>query len=1407
MKNALNKDIFREILRTRSKFLSIIAMVALGAFVFVGLLITGPMMRETMNHYIMATEVADITIQSTLGLDFEDRFVIEHVEGSKKIEYGHQKDVMISSTEQTLRLESLGESLPKYMLVEGRLPQKSGEIAIDSLMIGDRFRVGDSLSLIDVNGEPVKEGLKRTDYVVVGLVESPEYTMTDNKGRATIGTGELDGFGVIRMEDFDREDFSIARITLVDKGDYRIETPAYQALVNEFKNTMDVAIENRPGGRLATVRRDALKKIDEGQEELEDARSKLSDAEKELMDARIEIDKAYVAYNDGKAQLNDEIALARQELEDAKKQILTYEREWTDGRAEYEVGLERYTQEIQQAEEQLNDAKIELDQAREKLEPGIIAYEKGLAEFNQKFAAAEQELAQSKNELDQALAQITEGENQLAAGQDALEAEIAKGKQEIEAGEAALVASRKQIDDGNAQVQAARIELAEKEKELKSNLEEVNAALLDLEPQLEPLESGLEVLSAQIAAVDDQLSRVNQAISEINGQIDSLTAEIQELQAQILALQGQIDALLLEDPVDQEEIDRLRAQINTLQADIDAKNQNIEVLRGSLSQSEAEKAALEAQKSGLIQQQSVLEGQKQALLSAIEPLRLSKQQLEQGLIEIEQAQATLNEQQAALDSAEVEYQKGLKDLEAAKAKLIEAETTGRAQLEKSRQELDEAKTEYQNGLSAYEEGLKTLKDEKEKAQSELDAAKKTIDDAQQQIDLGEEAYQQGLLQFQNERGTGLEKLASSKKTLDEAERSLSDARSEVQVGDARIEEERRLQEQKLTDALYKIQDAEAEYQSGMDEYTAEKADAEDQIRTGEEDIATAKKDLAKIKLPNYYVKDINDNMGLYVYLENSRRMDMLSRIFPIFFFLIAILVTLTTMSRMVEENRLQIGTLKALGYQRSDIAKKYLVYGALSSIIGSIIGIVFGHTLLTLLIFDAYSSGFTINQPVLSFYPVAVILTFVVSVALTVGTAFLTTARSMQNNAATLLRPKSPKSGNRIFLERIAPIWSRLTFLHKVTARNIFRYKGRMLMTIIGIAGCTALLFMGLGIRDSIQNTVPVQFRDFVHYDLMTIWDVDAEEEELNRYRREVDNESNVRDTETLRYEMGMVTFDQKPSQDISIMAFDHQLTENSLITVRSPGGDEILSLNDYEVIVTEKLARLLDLEVGDPLEFEDSDHDAKTVIVSGIAENYIGHNVYMNRITYEEYFEKEMVENAEMIRFYNKSADDVDAILSRLTKEPAVLSVLNNNRIHYQIGELLASLNMVVIVLLICSSMLAIVVLYNLTNINISERIRELSTIKVLGFYPNEITAYVTRETFILTSIGILIGYALGRMLHLFIILVVVPDNVSLFPKILWTNYLTSAAITLLLSVFVMRLMHQKLKKINMVEALKAIE
>ena len=604
----------------------------------------------------------------------------------------------------------------------------------------------------------------------------------------------------------------------------------------------------------------------------------------------------------------------------------------------------------------------------------------------------------------------------------------------------------------------------------------------------------------------------------------------------------------------------------------------------------------------------------------------------------------------------------------------------------------------------------------------------------------------------------------------------------------------------VEEANDKLADARQELEDG-------KRDAEKEIADGEKKIQDAQDEIDDISMPEWMVTDRNDLPEYSDYGDNADRMRSIGQVFPVIFFLVAALVSLTTMTRMVEEQRTQIGTMKALGYGKYAIASKYLLYAFLATVGGSILGILIGEKILPLVIINGYGimyKGMMNNIQIRYEFKFAMIAAGAATVC-TVGATIFSCYRALAETPASLMRPPAPKEGKRILLERIPLFWKHLNFTWKSTLRNLFRYKKRFFMTIFGISGSMALMLVGFGLRDSIMDIARRQYQELQHYTGTIIDDEDATDKERQELDEFLENNSQIE-----RYTHVQFTKMSVPrnKSNISVYVYvpENLETFNKDVTLQDRKTKEKYKLTDAGTVISEKTATLTGLKVGDTMTITKDGKNYETKIAA-VTENYMGHYIYMTGNVYEQIFGEKPDYSATVFTVKEEYKESESEVGNEILKHPAALSISYTSSLEAQLHRMLGALDTVIIVLIISAGMLAFVVLYNLNNVNITERQRELATLKVLGFYDTEVSAYVYRENVILTFIGVLAGAVFGIFLHRYIIRTVEVDAVMFGRNINPVSFLYCGLLTIGFSMIVNLFMHQKLKKIDMVESLKSVE
>ncbi len=592
------------------------------------------------------------------------------------------------------------------------------------------------------------------------------------------------------------------------------------------------------------------------------------------------------------------------------------------------------------------------------------------------------------------------------------------------------------------------------------------------------------------------------------------------------------------------------------------------------------------------------------------------------------------------------------------------------------------------------------------------------------------------------------------------------------------------------------------------EYLSAKADAEQQLADAQSRIEEGEKQIDELACPKWYFFTRDDNPGYSGLGDDADRINAIAAVFPVFFILVAALVSLTTMTRMVEEQRTQIGTLKGLGYSLGSIMFKFLAYSSIASIIGSVVGSVVGMWLFPTVIFDAYRIMYHMPSVISEFrWDYAVICT-VVAVVGTGAAALSACYAEMMASPAVLMRPKAPKSGKRVFLEKVGFIWKRLGFIQKVTVRNLFRYKRKIFMTVLGISGCTALMLAGFGVKNSIEEIADKQFGSIFKYDMVEALDDDYNVEETAKIGDSILAINGVDDILPMYSDnLKTVSSENVNSQNVTLYVPQSPEKLGRYISLHDRKTLQDVPIEDSGVVITEKLALLLGVKVGDEITVFDSRQNEYRIKISGIVENYASHFIYMTPEYYDEVFGSELEYNMIFTNLSDEYSGSQNEISEKVLNLDGVLGISGTSSLMKDFDDMIGTLNYVVIVLILSASALAFVVLYNLSNVNVNERIREIATIKVLGFYDNEVTKYIFRENVVLTFMGIAVGLVLGIMLHRFVIVTAEIDTVMFGRNIKAVSYLYSAVLTALFAGIVNIALHFKLKKVSMVESLKSVE
>ena len=783
---------------------------------------------------------------------------------------------------------------------------------------------------------------------------------------------------------------------------------------------------------------------------------------------------------------------------------------------------------------------------------------------------------------------------------------------------------------------------------------------------------------------------------------------------------------------------------------------------------------------------------------ANEALEDARQQVSDAETELEdgkaQAEAELADARQQLDDAQEEVDSGWQEIESSREQL----ESSRQQLVDSQAEVDQGQEELNANIDALNQQIDELNAAKEEYNSLAasgatdDVTMATLNAMYEEIQKGEAAIAQAQ-----------DQIDSAKAELESGQDQINSGWDQITAG-----------EQELADAEAKLEEAEAEIADGWEEYYEGEAEAEAEIADGEQKIADAKEELADaeneindIEMPEWYIYDRSNLPDYTGYGENADRMRAIGEVFPAIFFLVAALISLTTMTRMVEEQRTQIGTLKALGYERHSIAGKYLGYALLATVSGSVVGILFGEKVFPYIIINAYGIMYQhMNDIVIPYNLEYGLGAAAAALASTLLATIFSCYKELREQAAELMRPPTPKQGQRVMLERVKFIWKRLNFSWKASIRNLVRYKKRLFMTIFGIGGCMALMLVGFGLKDSIFAIVDIQYGEIQLYDGNIILSDDATEEEKSNIITTLEKDSKMAgSTEGILSQITVGNGEEWHDVYLDVPKNVEEFSE--FVVLQDRVTNEKYELDDSGAILTEKMATELDVEPGDTVTIRDENRGDLEVEISAVCENYMSHYLYMT----PAYYEKVYGEQPDYNSIFYKTADRITEEAERIGEEaltlPGALSVSYTTDLREQVDNMLGALDEVIVVLIISAGMLAFVVLYNLNNINITERQRELATLKVLGFYNGEVAMYVYRENIVLTVLGAVFGIVLGKFLHGFIIVTVEIESVMFGRNIDLSSFIYGFLLTILFSLLVNGAMYFKLKKINMVESLKSVE
>ncbi len=1018
--------------------------------------------------------------------------------------------------------------------------------------------------------------------------------------------------------------------------------------------------------------------------------------------------------------------------------------------------LEVYTQ-MNIRLEDLGDLECYTDEYKElvsTVQKNVEASADGQCEwrYRQIYDDASEQLADARTELDDAK---RTADQELADARKKLD----DGWSQVRDGETQLADGKKTIADGELQIAENRSEL----ESARVQLEEARAQAADGEFQLADAR-------AKLTENENQLVMAEEELNGSRTQLEQAEAALSEGRAQLEAGEAQLEASRQELESRREELEAAGSQLEAGEAELAAQEQQF-------AQAEAE---FEAQKTQLEEQIVLLQSQLDSMTPGTSEYEETAGQIAGLQDAIAQGSAALEENRQKLEAARSELEANAQQIESALAQLAaydEQLSAGELELEQQREVLEANERELQTAREQFDAAEPGALAQIADGRSQLQAAGVLLDEKAAEL------------------AAGMSQILSSEQQLADGESQLASAVQQLTEAKAQLPS----QEQKLVDARKELEDGEKEYEDGRRE-------AQEKIADGESQLMDAQKELDELETPKWYVRDRSDVVEDYSAMEdNASQIGAIGKVFPLMFFLVAALVSLTTMTRMVEEQRGHIGTMKALGYSKSDIAMKYLWYAGSATLGGGILGILIGQKLFPYIIQVSYGIMYEcLKKPDIPYRMSSALQALGISFACIMAATASACLKELRQVPAELMRPEAPKVGKRVLLEYVPFIWKRLNFTTKSTFRNLFRYKKRLFMTVFGISATMALIVTGFGLRDSIIDLAEIQYDNIQLYDAMvTLNGTDEEKEAADAW---VQERKEVK-ASTMVHMLLMDAETDSGSGEVYLCIPENADEFQAMTVLKNRTSEEVYELDDDGILLTEWMSDTLDVKEGDTITLQEDEGDPVEVKVSGIVENYIMNYVYMTPGLYEKLYGETPEYEVMYVEMTEQGLENERDFGSKLLEKPGVYNVSYTSDQKSEINDMLQALVMVVIVLIITAALLAYVVLYNLNSVNITERRRELATLKVLGFYDQEVAAYVYHENIILTLIGIVAGVFLGIILHQYIIHTIRVDMVMFGQKVAILSFVISGLLTAAFSAFVNFVMYFKLKEINMVESLKSVE
>ena len=1039
------------------------------------------------------------------------------------------------------------------------------------------------------------------------------------------------------------------------------------------------------------------------------------------------------------AILEDEI---RKQREEARTEEIK-----SDAREEWQEERDKADREFEDAEMELHDGEKEFSQ---KIAEGEEELEAGRRKLDEKIREAERELAEGREEMDRELAKglkkLLDGEKEWKEGKEKLD----RGETELEANEKKaekeFLKARKKIEKNEKKLAAAKKKIDASEKEIADG----EAKIAEEEPKVT---AGLAAVESGLKEIEPNLSQVEAQINEVSGQAAALEGAIAEAEQAAAAYAAQMEAQAGSGGGNADEGSAGGADSGSGDEGGADSGSGDEGGEDSGSGGEGAGAGVDSGGGDLPQIDiEALRGQLAAAKAGLSELTAAKE-------ELVKTQSELQAKKETLEAAKKEIEKNKKKLAG------------------GRKELESGKAEYEKGVKELDEGKAKLDSEEASAKKKIADGRKEIEEGRAKLESSRKQLDEGWEEYEKGKAEGEKKLADGEKELEdgkkEGEEEIADGKKELLEG---------------------IRDGEKELKEGWETYGSERADAEKKLRD-------AWKEIEDLDAASWYIQDRSSLSGFSNIRSDADSIEAIATVFPIVFFIVAILMSLTTITRMVEEDRGLIGTYKSLGFTDREIRRKYLIYAALACAAGSLAGTVMAYIVLPKYLFTIFSVMYLLPDYVLSFVPSYGLTGPFLFLAGILGAAAFACKKELAETPASLMRPKAPADGSRVFLERIAPIWKRMTFLSKVTARNLFRYKKRMFMTVFGIAGCMALLLFGFAIGDSVHDLSPRQYVEITKYDLLAVAKDGDEGAVMMEGAKEMEE---IEAYQPILFSTAKIIFGGE-EENVQLLVFPEGVTDiRSYLSLRDTEGRD-LQLRDGEMYVTRNAGNVHHFGAGDAVTIQLPDLQRADLTVSALADYYLGNAVFMTEGTYRMHFEK--YEENGLLAHLSDTCSDEAAFSEAFGKREEVVTAISTAELRDQFAGAFRLIDVVVYIVIVISAALAFVVLFTLQTTNISERQREIATIKVLGFYDREVHLYIDKETLILTAIGIVIGipigYAFAQTLTVILNLPSIYLAVSLHPA----SYIISAGLTFGFAVLVSCIMDRSLDHVDPAEALKSVE